>query len=79
MHPGTLFPVFDADVRKRDLQRLGPYMAGLIEAALADEPLPPDALGTLDPDALTVARTASRSVLGFMNDSAHICRYHGDA
>jgi len=76
MHAGTLFPVFDADVRKRDLQRLGPYLVGLIEAALADEPLPPDALGTLDPDAVAVTRTASRSVLGFMNDSAQLCRYH---
>ncbi len=74
-HAGTLFPVFVADVRKRDLQPPGPFMAAHVEAALADEKLPTDLLGPLDSDAVRVARTASRSILGFMNDSALACRY----
>ncbi len=35
MHAGTLFPVFAPDVRQRDLRRLGPFVVGLVEAALA--------------------------------------------
>lgn len=74
-HAGTLFPVFAADVRKSDLQPPGPFITAHIEAALADEQLPADLLGPLDPDAVQVARTASRSILGFMNDSALACRH----
>lgn len=35
-HAGTLFPVFAAGVRKRDLQPPGPSIAAHAEAALAD-------------------------------------------
>ena len=42
----------------------------MVEAALRSEELPADALGTLRPDELKVAKTASRSVLGFTNDMA---------
>lgn len=69
-HAGTLFPIFIADVRKPDVQPPGPFLISRIHAALADEQLPADALGLLDPDQLQTARTASRSILGFMNDSA---------
>ena len=74
-HAGTLFPVFVADVRKRDVTDLGVLVADRVAAALADERLPSDLLGPLDPTAARLARTASRSVLGFMNDSALACRY----
>lgn len=74
-HAGTLFPVFFADVRKRDLQPPGPLLTARIEAALADERLPTDVLGPLEADNVRIARTASRSILGFMNDSAIACRY----
>ena len=74
-HAGTLFPVFIADVRKRDLQPPGPLLAARIEGALADERLPTDLLGPLDPEHVQIARSASRSILGFMNDSALTCRY----
>lgn len=74
-HAATLFPVFIADIRKRDLQPPGPFIAAHIEVALADEKLPAALLGPLDPNAVRVARTASRSILGFMNDSALACRY----
>ena len=69
-HAGTLFSVFVPDVRAAELRPLGPYVTGLIAEALRSEGLPSDALGLLDADALQVASTASRSVLGFMNDMA---------
>lgn len=72
-HAGTLFPVFAADVRKPDIQPPGPFLVTKIQAALVDEHLPAGVLGDLNPD-LKIARTASRSVLGFMNDSAHACQ-----
>lgn len=74
-HAGTLFPVFVADVRKRDVIDLGALVADRVTAALADEQLPSDVLGPLDRDGTRFARTAKRSVLGFMNDSALGCRY----
>ena len=48
----------------------GPYVAGIIATGLAGGGLPSDRLGPLDPTTIQVARTASRSVLGFMNDMA---------
>jgi hypothetical protein len=69
-HAGTLFSVFVPDVRVSQLRPLGPYAVGVIQAALRSEGLPAHTLGVLDPAAVEVARTASRSVLGFMNDMA---------
>lgn len=69
-HAGTLFSVFVPDVRAAELRPLGPYISAIVERELRSEGLPPDALGSLDPDAVQVAKTASRSVLGFMNDMA---------
>lgn len=74
-HAGTLFPVFVPDVRAADLRPLGAYVVRLIEAELASEGLPPDSLGRLNPDAVQVAKTASRSVLGFMNEMAFYLDY----
>lgn len=70
LHADTLFSVFVADVRKPQLAIFGHYLAGTVATALADEGLAPDCLGPLDPSEVRVARTASRSVLGFMNDMA---------
>jgi len=75
MHTGTLFPVLAADISKRDLRDLGSWATGSIEAALAEEHFPPNTLGMLDPAALQVARTASRSMLGFMTQAAHEFQY----
>jgi hypothetical protein len=74
-HAETLFPVFVADVRAADLRPLGHFIVEKIEAALASEGLPADCLGVLDPDAVQVAKTASRSVLGFMNEMALFLEY----
>lgn len=78
-HAGTLFPVFAANVRKRDLEPFGLFLIRIAEARLRDEGLPADVLGELDPDSVRLARTASRSVLGFMNDMALACRHEVEA
>ena len=70
VHADTLFPIFVADVRKPQLANFGQYIAGTVATSLADEELAPDCLGPLDPAQVRVARTASRSVLGVMNDMA---------
>lgn len=57
------------------LEDLGALVAEQAAAALAYERLPSDVLGPLDPNEARLARTASRSTLSFMNDSAHACRY----
>ena len=75
-HAETLFPVFVADILKADLgPPLGPYVVSHIEEQLRSENLATDVLGRLDPDDVHVATTASRSVLGVMNDAARHARY----
>lgn len=76
---GTLFPIFVADVRAPKLRPLGPRIVGLIEGALLEEGLPVDALGRLDPDDFVVAKTASRQVLGVMNEMAFECGWEIDS
>jgi len=78
-HAGTLFPVFVADIRKADITPIGPYVVSLIEEHLSSEGLAPDALGRLDPEDVHLAKTASRSILGVMNDTAVHARYRIDA
>jgi hypothetical protein len=68
VHADTLFPVLDTDVRVAQLDDLGFYVATLVVDALASEGLPGTTLGPLDPSGVWVARTASRSVLGHMNE-----------
>ena len=74
-HAGTLFSAFLAGVRTADLRPLGPYVVNAIEAELRSENLPPDTFGRLHPDAVRLAKTASRSTLGFMNEMAVHLRY----
>jgi hypothetical protein len=74
-HSGTLFSAFRASVRKPDLRPIGPYVTSAIEAELSSEGVPPDTFGDLDPDSIQLAKTASRSTLGFMNEMAHHLRY----
>lgn len=74
-HAGTLFPVFAGDVRKADLLPFDQVAVGLIRHELGKEDLPPDTLGELDPDSVRLATTASRSVLGYMNEIARYCEY----
>lgn len=74
-HAGTLFSIFLARVRTGDLRPIGPYVVKAVEAELRSESLPPNILGELDPDAVRLAKTASRSTLGFMNEMAVHLRY----
>lgn len=75
VHAGTLFPVFLADIRKSDLRHIGRLVADAIAVALADEGLSAMSLGELDPRDVCIARTASRQVLGHMNDMAFMCEH----
>lgn len=78
-HAGTLFPVFVADIRKADITPIEPYVVNLVEEQLRSESLPLDTLGSLDPDRVSLAKTASRSILGIMNDAAIHARYRIEA
>lgn len=78
-HAGTLFPVFVAGVRKANITPIGPYVVGLIEEHLRSEGLAPATLGRLTPDDVDLAKTASRSTLGVMNETAVHARYRIEA
>lgn len=78
-HAGTLFPMFVADVRKADITPIEPYVVSLVEENLRSEGLAANTLGLLDPDDAHLAKTASRSILGIMNDTAHHVRYRIEA
>ncbi len=74
-HTDTLFSVFRTGVRTADLRPIGLYVVKTVEAELRSESLPPNILGELDPDTVRLAKTASRSTLGFMNEMAVHLRY----
>ena len=72
-HAGTRFSIFIKDVRKADMASLGHFLTAAIASELRSERLPIDALGSLEASGALIAKTASRSVLGTMNDiSVHI-------
>jgi hypothetical protein len=72
-HAGTLFSVFVPGIRKADLVALGPVVVSLIHDDLREEKLPLDRFGDLDPSSVEVGKTASRRVLGYMNEIAWVC------
>jgi hypothetical protein len=74
-HAGTLFSVFEADVRAADLRDTHRLVTGLIARELAREGLPSVTFGLLDEQELIVAKTADRSILGCMNDMALLCEH----
>lgn len=78
-HAGTLFPVFAAHVRKGEITPIGPYIAGLIEEHLRSEGLAIETFGPLHQGDVRLAKTASRSILGVMNDAARHVRYRTEA
>ncbi len=69
-HAGTLFSVFRIGVHVADLRPLGDYLVEAIEAELRAESLPADTFSALEPDSVQLAKTASRSTLGFMTEMA---------
>lgn len=69
-HTGTLFSVLRVGVRVADLRPLGDYLVGAIQTELRAESLPADTFSRLEPDSVRLAKTASRSTLGFMTEMA---------
>src|SRR6266852_427116 len=69
-HAGTLFSIFRAGVRSADLRPIGNYLVAAIESELRAEALPTDTFPELEPESVLLAKTASRSTLGFMNEMA---------
>jgi len=76
-HAGTLFSVFAPNVRAADLRPPGAFVVSLIAAQLAAEGFPPATFRSLDPERVTIAKTADRQVLGCMNELALICQSAG--
>ncbi|MDA8264919.1 MAG: hypothetical protein M0T79_06155 [Actinomycetota bacterium] len=72
-HAGTLFTIFEPDVRASDLRATKKLACELIERELLAESLPAGIFGDLRADELLIAKTADRSVLGCMNDMALLC------
>jgi len=71
-HAATLFSVFESDVRVGQLRSTREFVSGLLERELQEESLPTDTFGDTRSEALVVAKTADRSVLGCMNDMAFL-------
>jgi hypothetical protein len=74
-HAGTLFAVFVPEVRKADLLLIGNAAVRLIQRELAAEGLGSESFGHLDGGTVRLAKTASRSVLGYMHEMAVFCEY----
>src|SRR6266498_2869229 len=74
-HAGTLFSVFRAGVRSSHLRPFGNYLVDAIETELRAESLPTDTFPELEPESVRLAKTASRSSLGFMNEMAFELRH----
>lgn len=77
-HVDTLFTIFEPDVRAADLHSMQRLVVGLIERELLSEGLPLRTFGDLETEQLRIAKTADRSVLGCMNDMAHLCEHEID-
>lgn len=75
-HSGTLFSVFRAGVRVADLRPLGDYLIDAIKTELGAEGFPADTLSDFDRKDVRIAKTASRSTLGFMNEMAFELEWH---
>jgi hypothetical protein len=79
-HAGSLFSVFVPDIRKSDLMPIGPSVVRFIHKELEAESFPLDRLGALDSRSIALAKTESRTVLGYMNEMARFCEHAvGDA
>lgn len=74
-HASTLFPLFVPDVRATELRALGALVKRNAQRALRDEALPPDTLCNLEHADLRITRTASRRILGVMNEDAYTCEH----
>jgi len=78
VHAETLFALLAADIRVSDLRPFERRIVDLLAAALLEEALPIDVLGRLDAGEVQLAKTASRNVLGVMNQMAFEIGWHID-
>ena len=79
-HAGTLFSVFVPDIHKADLMPIGPSVVRFIHREFEAESFPRERLCALDSRPIALAKTESRTVLGYMNEMARFCEYAvGDA
>jgi hypothetical protein len=69
-HAGTLFSVFRGRIHVADLRPLGDYLVDAIEVELRAEGLPANTFSELERHDIRLAKTASRSTLGFMTEMA---------
>ncbi len=77
-HAGTLFSLFVADIRIGELRPFERRIVDLLTVALLEEGIPIEALGRLEPSEVRIAKTASRHVLGVMNQMAFEIGWHAD-
>jgi hypothetical protein len=77
-HAGTLFTIFEPDVQAAGLRDTGRLVTGLIGRELAREGLGPGTFRDLDAASVALDKTASRTVLGCMNDMAFACTHAVD-
>jgi hypothetical protein len=75
VHQGTLFSAFRIHVRSADLRPIGTYLAGIVESELRAEGLPRDTFPEIGANSVHLAKTASRSTVGFMVQMALELRY----
>lgn len=71
----TLFATFVSDVRKADISPFEAFVTERVRSELLSEELPSQLFGSLDASRVRIARTASRSVLGTMNDMTMYIRH----
>lgn len=69
----TLFSFLVPNVKKADLSPIGPFFLQHLVSELANEGLPSDIFGPVDPTQIKLGKTRNRSVLGSMNDFALHC------
>ena len=71
----TLYSALVLDIRVGDLRPPGGFVFAQIARALDRDGLPRDAFGAIDAHDVQLAKTVDRSVLGSMNDMAHLIRH----
>jgi hypothetical protein len=74
-HAGTLFTIFEPDVRAAELRSTGRFVTALIARELKREELPAETFGELGAASIVLAKTASRTVLGCMTDMAFLAEH----
>ena len=70
LHAGTLFSVLVPDVKAAEVRPIERCVVRVINDAVRAEGLPENCFGPLDPDQVQIGKTASRHVLGVMNELA---------